>query len=298
VCAKYYNVSKGDSCASISQQAGITLQEFYFLNPSINSNCTNLLFDISYCIQAVGDVSTYSGYVTTATRCTAETCYTDGPTFTPAPPRIWTVNADGVPMPAPVKKTATKTKTKSSTAPASTWTPLPLANGTYGRDKCANYLVWGDIGDDDLNKEMNSCDGIVEFMGMTMKQLLEWNPSLKNDDPCSFKKGFRYCVVLKSRFNHSLYHLLVVLTTPGSKTTTPVSTSSTSHQSTTIASTTTEEKATSTVRSATTTKDTTTTEEEATSTEKSATATKASSTATESSGIETPSPSAVSYFYA
>ncbi|KAH6871038.1 hypothetical protein B0T10DRAFT_611351 [Thelonectria olida] len=273
VCAKYYNVSKGDSCASISQQAGITLQEFYFLNPSINSNCTNLLFDISYCIQAVGDVSTYSGYVTTATRCTAATCYTDGPTFTPVPPRTWTVNASGVPVPVPVK--TTRTKTSSRTAPASTWTPLPLANGTYGSDKCANYLVWGDTGDDDLNEELNSCDGIVEYVEITMNQLLEWNPSLKNEDPCSIKKGFRYCFALLS-----------------SKTSTPVSASSTSHQSTTIASTSTEEKATSTVRSTTTTKDTTTTEEKATSTEKSTTTTKASSTATKSSGIETPSPSA------
>lgn len=33
----------------------ITMDDFVFLNPGINSNCTNLLADESYCVQAVGD---------------------------------------------------------------------------------------------------------------------------------------------------------------------------------------------------------------------------------------------------
>lgn len=31
------------------------MDDFIFLNPSINANCTNLFADESYCVQAVGD---------------------------------------------------------------------------------------------------------------------------------------------------------------------------------------------------------------------------------------------------
>ena len=62
-CARYYNVSIGDYCSSVTVQEGISLQDFYFLNPEINSTtCGNLLLGESYCVQAVGDISTYPGY--------------------------------------------------------------------------------------------------------------------------------------------------------------------------------------------------------------------------------------------
>jgi len=34
---------------------GISLDDFVFLNPVINANCTNLFAEESYCVQAVGD---------------------------------------------------------------------------------------------------------------------------------------------------------------------------------------------------------------------------------------------------
>lgn len=42
----------------------ITLEDFYYLNPKLNTKCTNLLLDIAYCVAAVGDISTYSDYPT------------------------------------------------------------------------------------------------------------------------------------------------------------------------------------------------------------------------------------------
>lgn len=38
---------------------GIALQDFVFLNPSINSNCTDLLLGISYCVEPVGDSKSF-----------------------------------------------------------------------------------------------------------------------------------------------------------------------------------------------------------------------------------------------
>ncbi|KAL4872891.1 hypothetical protein BDV12DRAFT_192829 [Aspergillus spectabilis] len=48
---------------SLTVMMGISLSDFYFLNPEVNSpNCTNLLTGYAYCVQAVGDISTYPGY--------------------------------------------------------------------------------------------------------------------------------------------------------------------------------------------------------------------------------------------
>jgi hypothetical protein len=53
-CGKYYNVELGDDCSRVTVAQGISLSDFYFLNPGINENCTNLLAGVSYCVQPVG----------------------------------------------------------------------------------------------------------------------------------------------------------------------------------------------------------------------------------------------------
>ncbi|KAF2856399.1 carbohydrate-binding module family 50 protein [Plenodomus tracheiphilus IPT5] len=60
-CGSWYNVEAGDYCNSVTMRYGVSLEDFVFLNPSINSNCTNLLLGISYCVEPVGDINTYSG---------------------------------------------------------------------------------------------------------------------------------------------------------------------------------------------------------------------------------------------
>lgn len=61
-CAQWHVIQEGDYCDSVSIHQNIALKDFYFLNPQINANCTNLLLGLAYCVQAVGDISTYSGY--------------------------------------------------------------------------------------------------------------------------------------------------------------------------------------------------------------------------------------------
>ena len=62
-CARYYNISSGDYCALVTVQQRISLQDFYFLNAGVNSTCGNLVLGESYCVQAVGDIAIYPGYV-------------------------------------------------------------------------------------------------------------------------------------------------------------------------------------------------------------------------------------------
>lgn len=62
VGGEYYLVLDGDDCASISIAKGISLTDFYFLNPMVNSTCGNLWTDTYYCVEAVGNIATYLGY--------------------------------------------------------------------------------------------------------------------------------------------------------------------------------------------------------------------------------------------
>ncbi|CAP66959.1 uncharacterized protein PODANS_4_5600 [Podospora anserina S mat+] len=63
-CGKWHSISPGDECGKVALANGITLEDFYYLNPKLNTKCTNLLLDIAYCVAAVGDISTYSDYPT------------------------------------------------------------------------------------------------------------------------------------------------------------------------------------------------------------------------------------------
>lgn len=54
-CGSWYNVEASDYCNLVTMRYGIFLEDFVFLNLSINENCTNLLLGISYCVALVGD---------------------------------------------------------------------------------------------------------------------------------------------------------------------------------------------------------------------------------------------------
>lgn len=54
-CGEYYLVQPGDTCNALALRNGISVADFVFLNPSINANCTNLLAEVAYCVEPVGD---------------------------------------------------------------------------------------------------------------------------------------------------------------------------------------------------------------------------------------------------
>ncbi|PVI08691.1 carbohydrate-binding module family 50 protein [Periconia macrospinosa] len=162
-CGKWYLTQEGDLCDSISMAFGITVKDFYFLNPQVDDKCSNLWLETSYCVKPVGNIATYSGY----------------PVSTP--PTVF-------PKPTPEP---TKPYTPVGTQPLSA-----IASGTA--DDCEYYQnafeSWlGDVIDNFDLSEANSCNSWAAGVGITVEQLLAWNPSLSKDS-CTLQAGKSYCI--------------------------------------------------------------------------------------------------------
>ncbi|KAI8630383.1 hypothetical protein F5Y19DRAFT_474775 [Xylariaceae sp. FL1651] len=166
-CGLFYQVQLGDYCNIVCIKFNINLDDFLFLNPSVNSNCTNLFAQESYCVAPVGDLSDYPGH----------------PGYVPP-------------------NSATPSSAWSS-APTATWIPpvlnitddAPLANGT--RSDC-----WSFTNGNKLQIPINgtfyssTCQLIAQTYGISLEQLQNWNPSLDtNGTDCMFESNLRYCVL-------------------------------------------------------------------------------------------------------
>ena len=159
-CGEWYFVKDGDHCHSISIAKGIALADFYFLNQQVDDKCTNLWLHASYCVKAVGDITTYNGYPIT----TAATVFTR-------------------PTPAPTSTTSYPVLTPPALS--------ARASGTVeGCDKYRNAFVydWGD------GYESNACDMWAWFYEVDVQDLLRWNPSL-NAKNCILEAGKSYCIL-------------------------------------------------------------------------------------------------------
>lgn len=167
-CGQYYHVEQGDYCNLIVIKFGISLDDFIFLNPAINSNCTNLFAEESYCVAPVGDINTYSGR----------------PGYTSA---------------AVTAITGTQVY---SALPTATYVPAPfnnsrnLAEGT--RSDCVSYFD----GDNyqslqalNITTYNSVCDFVADLYLVTAVDLAFWNPSLGNSSlpNCTFQAGLSYC---------------------------------------------------------------------------------------------------------
>ncbi|KAJ5800077.1 uncharacterized protein N7518_002145 [Penicillium psychrosexuale] len=150
-CAEWHEVLSGEDCSTISLKYAISLSDFYFLNPQIDSNCTNIWLDTSYCVEAVGNIATYTGYITT----------TAAYTFT-----------------KPASTTYTPT-------PAATATLEPTASGTIEGCAIYNNAFSSTIAN---ATTLNSCNIWASIAEVTVDNLLSWNPSLSASD-CTFTSG-------------------------------------------------------------------------------------------------------------
>ncbi|GAP91634.2 hypothetical protein SAMD00023353_6400110 [Rosellinia necatrix] len=171
-CAKYHDVVSGEYCNLLSLKYGISIEDFITLNPSINENCTNLLAEESYCVQAVGDINTYPGR----------------PGYTSS---------------TPTTTTPAGPSTAFTLLPDSTMTPYerndtssPLAERT--RDDCATYFegVWFANVSLPAGGSLSSvCALAADIFYANVENLGLWNPSLGNttDSTCNFDPTKRYC---------------------------------------------------------------------------------------------------------
>lgn len=165
-CGQWATVAAGDTCASLSVAYGISLDDFYFLNPETSADCTNLWLGYAYCVQAVGTITTYPGYSVTV----PSTSFTRPATTTTS----YTVGASTVLPVAPGSVTGcavSRDYYNSST--------LDVFGRSYG------------VSDVDFN----DCSNVAGTYGVTVEQLVTWNPSL-DASACELKAGYSYCVIL------------------------------------------------------------------------------------------------------
>ncbi|PYI36203.1 hypothetical protein BP00DRAFT_386649 [Aspergillus indologenus CBS 114.80] len=189
-CAKYYTVQDGDYCSSITVQEGISLSDFYFLNPEVDEDCTNLVLGSAYCVSAVGDISLYANYTggrTTTNSCSSPSapanCYLDVSNFPDAPSLLGNIT-----FPRYNRTSVTKT--------ISTATPLPTASGTVAG--CLKYLNYQSLNSTipDADQIANSCWFVANLNDVSVADLVSWNPSLtSNVTDCSLQPGYSYCIV-------------------------------------------------------------------------------------------------------
>ncbi|KAF2726673.1 hypothetical protein EJ04DRAFT_452874 [Polyplosphaeria fusca] len=161
-CGQWYSTVEGDLCGTISLAFSITVDDFYFLNPQVDHNCSNLWLNTSYCVAPVGNIATYSGY----------------PTHTPS-----TVFTKPTPEPT------------TSVPPPVVTPPLSAtASGTVGG--CLYYM---NAFDESLSSvfnlsEANSCDVWAAQADVSVDDLLAWNPSLSQAN-CVLQSGKSYCIL-------------------------------------------------------------------------------------------------------
>ncbi|TPX15256.1 uncharacterized protein E0L32_004533 [Thyridium curvatum] len=168
-CGKWYTVQSGDTCGVISVANGLTLDDFYFLNPSVDAQCTNLLLGVAYCVAPVGDILTYSGH--------------------PKPTQSGPWATLTVPTASYPPVNTEITTTKGDPGYVATTSLLPTASGTV--PECPVYRNFNAN-----QSDLNACGYVAYAYGVTVDQLQQWNPSLGGGDgsACALQKGFSYCV--------------------------------------------------------------------------------------------------------
>ncbi|KAL3453555.1 hypothetical protein BJX65DRAFT_292598 [Aspergillus insuetus] len=161
-CAHYYLVQPGDYCNQLVLKYSLSLEDFLFLNPSVNANCTNLWAFSSYCVEPVGSIDSYPGHpgYIPPEQSQDMISFTDLPTATFTPP-----------------------------ANVSLPTDRPLASGT--RKDCYLYVDGGEFQFDIGGTSFNSvCDLIALSWSISLTLLHDCIDSAD----CSLEDGYRYCM--------------------------------------------------------------------------------------------------------
>ena len=162
---KTLQIIEGDTCGLVTVANFLSLSDFYFLNPEINANCTNLDLGIAYCVEPVGNIQTYPGYTMTS----------GAPSITVPPVTFTSINTD-ITTPTPVA--------------GYNYMPsyLPTAPGTLSG--CFDYVNYN-------SSLTNDCTDVAADYQITTAELLSRNPSLSSNlSTCSLQPGYSYCVLL------------------------------------------------------------------------------------------------------
>ncbi|OGM50928.1 hypothetical protein ABOM_000718 [Aspergillus bombycis] len=161
-CSLWYTVVEGDECGLVTLAQSISLTDFYFLNPEIDENCSNLQLSRAYCVRPVGSITSYPNYTITGVL-----------PITVPPATFSSVN------------TAIPTSTNDPGYEYIEPPLLPTAPGTI-RD-C--YLYQNSPSFTTL------CRDLARDNDVSGEDLAEWNPSLEKDMAnCTLTSTYSYCV--------------------------------------------------------------------------------------------------------
>ncbi|KAF1988221.1 carbohydrate-binding module family 50 protein [Aulographum hederae CBS 113979] len=172
-CGQFYQVSSGDSCATITTKFNVELKDFLFLNPGVDQNCTQLWKNYNYCVQPVGDITTYPGYSASSTSIQFRP-----ESLTPLP---WDY---------------------SIASNQANRTIIPIAD--QSRRDCWSYF-WVNS----PHRSTFSCWDVADWSEISLEQFLMWNPSLDQkapnatadstqDDGCRLEPSVSYCNAIAS----------------------------------------------------------------------------------------------------
>jgi hypothetical protein len=178
-----HKVQEGDTCGEISVQYSITLNDLYFLNSMINTECTNLWVGSAYCIKAVGQITTYPGYPISSGASAIHYYTLTAETYT-------------------TESWATVTTTPSFPAA----TAKSLAPGSWSN--CSGYhdgVIVPTVVDQTRQENKLSlithldtyCNSTAAANEISLGQLLKWNPSLVAGNAtgnCTLLPDYKYCV--------------------------------------------------------------------------------------------------------
>ncbi|KAF2163483.1 hypothetical protein M409DRAFT_57384 [Zasmidium cellare ATCC 36951] len=169
-----HTVRRNDTCEDVVRQYSysFTTTQLLSWNANLNALCTIMAQQqgMQICVSPPG-VSLH--HFTKSTQ-------TSGCTTTTGPPPTNTAS-----FAEPSRSTTTAQTTKEGS--------VPIAPGTLDGGDCQSYPIWTDIAQDD--QYANSCEYITTFLGSSLQEFLQWNPSLKGITPCELQKGYRYCII-------------------------------------------------------------------------------------------------------
>ncbi|KAB8227370.1 uncharacterized protein BDW43DRAFT_247217 [Aspergillus alliaceus] len=165
-CSRWYIVVEGDECGLVSLAQSISLTDFYFLNPEIDENCSNLQLGKAYCVKPVGSITSYPNYTVTGVLPI---------TVTPAT--------------FPSVNTAIPTRTNDPGYEYIEPTLLPPAPGTI--PDCYLYQ--------NPPHFTKLCRDLAWDNNISGEDLAKWNPSLEKDMAnCTLTSTYSYCVKYKN----------------------------------------------------------------------------------------------------
>ncbi|THG96439.1 hypothetical protein EW026_g5394 [Hermanssonia centrifuga] len=178
-CGEWYTVQSGETCPEILQRFGITNDTFYYLNPVVNSDCSNLYSGFDYCVAEHYYVSAnvYSDLRSIHTLMTSpleEAFLAPSVTITPPPATV----TQAVPTPAPGTLDPSTCLEYYTAQVGDTCFAITVVNNINN----AQFLYW--------NSGIKSdCSNLVPGLDYC---LASWNPEL--DSNCILQLGLAYCV--------------------------------------------------------------------------------------------------------